>query len=568
MKYFTSETILGAVKNSKIEDSFLALLCVCKVLNLRHRSNISQWMTFEKTSLVRELVHYFDFKTGKIKDSDGSGVISIVFAKNYASAFGKINPVSLAAVCLRKYGIPDTINTVDALIDYIKLEFRLTDEFCNEAFVKNDVTLPLFADAFSNEEFENMLKEQNNIGNEDGFFAISCGPKSVIKNSAGNLGAAYFQTLYSKMQSKVCLITEFPNEYSCFENESIEDDSLREPASRTFFTPAQLIYYGVPGCGKSKKITDLLDTAKQNGSIIDEEKQVARVVFHPEYTNAEFVGQVMPMVKPAGGVDYHFAAGPFTRILARAYANPTKPYYLIIEEINRGNAAAIFGEIFQLLDRHKKGESDSVGGNTYTAGWSKYFVDHVDVNEIIRKEISGTQYTADEEKPTINFTENTAIRLPPNLSIYATMNTSDQNVFTLDNAFKRRFDSELIKNSLDGAEHNAQRETKIEGTDVTWGKFWKIINELILEKHSSMTSSEDKRLGAYFIVGETQGEDENAPREISKKLFGEKVLEYLWDDAFKYKRKDVFTDECKSVESLIEKFTSGGFPAVFKNLQF
>jgi len=352
------------------------------------------------------------------------------------------------------------------------------------------------------------------------------------------------------------------------DKESEKSDVLRKSLSKQF-TPAQLIYYGVPGCGKSKKITDLLEAAKLCGDITDVETQVARVVFHPEYTNAEFVGQVMPMVKPEGGIDYHFAAGPFTRILARAYANPTKPYYLIIEEINRGNAAAIFGEIFQLLDRHKKGESDSVGGNTYTAGWSKYFVDHVDVNGIIRKEISDTQYDSEEEKPTINFTANSAIRLPPNLSIYATMNTSDQNVFTLDNAFKRRFDSELIKNSLDGVDHDAQRETKIEGTEVTWGKFWKCINDLILEKHSSMTSSEDKRLGAYFIVGEEKtAEDGTTYREISKKLFGEKVLEYLWDDAFKYKRKEVFKEECKSVESLIEKFTSGGFPAVFKNLQF
>lgn len=332
------------------------------------------------------------------------------------------------------------------------------------------------------------------------------------------------------------------------------------------FTPSQIIYYGVPGCGKSEKIMDLLDIAKQKGEITDEEKQVVRVVFHPEYTNADFVGQVMPVVKPAGGVDYDFAAGPFTRILARAYANPTKPYFLVIEEINRGNAAAIFGEIFQLLDRHKKGESDSVGGNLYTAGWSKYFVDHVDVNGKISAEIAGTEYGSDEEKPDITFTANTAIRLPPNLSIYATMNTSDQNVFTLDNAFKRRFDSELVKNTLDGEQHKAQRETKIENTDVTWGTFWEKINDLILEKNTSMISSEDKRLGAYFIIGEEKTDDAgNKYCEVSRKLFGEKVLEYLWDDAFKYKRKEVFAESCKSVESLIENFEEGGFTAIFKD---
>lgn len=363
-----------------------------------------------------------------------------------------------------------------------------------------------------------------------------------------------------------------------FENEAVKQTESAsnifsapnkdDPSSPYSLPPAQIIYYGVPGCGKSNKITNLLEAAKLNGEIANEELQVERVVFHPEYTNADFVGQVRPVVKPGEGVNYDFVAGPFTRILARAYANPTKPYYLIIEEINRGNAAAIFGEIFQLLDRHKKGESDSVGGNTYTAGWSKYFVDHEDVNGIIRKEISKTSYEKDADKPTIKFTENTAIRLPPNLSIYATMNTSDQNVFTLDNAFKRRFDFELVKNSLEGEEHTVQRETKIEDTNITWGAFWESVNELILENHSAMTSFEDKRLGAYFIVGEDKGDGDSTCREISKKLFAEKVLEYLWDDAFKYKRKEVFQDDCKSIEQLIEKFTAGGFSDVFKNLEF
>lgn len=373
---------------------------------------------------------------------------------------------------------------------------------------------------------------------------------------------------YNNVSKEGCVgkanVSEF--EFNFAEDDSVDDNSLKDRILEKSFTPSQIIYYGVPGCGKSKKIMDLLDIAKQKGEITDEEKQVVRVVFHPEYTNADFVGQVMPVVKPAGGVDYDFAAGPFTRILARAYANPTKPYFLVIEEINRGNAAAIFGEIFQLLDRHKKGESDSVGGNLYTAGWSKYFVDHVDVNGKISAEIAGTEYGSDEEKPAVNFTANTAIRLPPNLSIYATMNTSDQNVFTLDNAFKRRFDSELVKNTLDGEQHKAQRETKIENTGVTWGTFWEKVNDLILEKNTSMISSEDKRLGAYFIIGEEKTDAAGDKyREISRKLFGEKVLEYLWDDAFKYKRKEIFAESCKSVESLIENFEEGGFTAIFKD---
>lgn len=372
------------------------------------------------------------------------------------------------------------------------------------------------------------------------------------------------------------------------------------------FSPIQKIYYGVPGCGKSRKIKEKL--TEENA---DEEMQVIRCVFHPEYTNADFVGQIFPVAKEGKGVEYKFKAGPFAEILRRAYLNPDKKFFLVIEEINRGNAAAIFGEMFQLLDRIKPGEKDQ---NGFTAGWSSYSILNDDVNDYIRnieafqkfahsgcqkanhpKEMmdgdgnpvdsaepngekfldlaSATSYSSLElslqgfSNPQA-FRESTGIRLPPNLSIYATMNASDQNVFTLDNAFRRRFDSELVKNSLDGDEHKAQRETKIEGANITWGTFWKRINELILEKHSSMTSSEDKRLGAYFIMGEEKKDGDNTCREIPKKLFGEKVLEYLWNDAFKYKRKEVFQEDCKSVESLIEKFEKDGFSGVFKNLNF
>lgn len=346
--------------------------------------------------------------------------------------------------------------------------------------------------------------------------------------------------------------------YSAEETSPSDTDMRNSNTHESSFTPSQIIYYGVPGCGKSNTIKEMLK------NVPDEQKE--RVVFHPEYTNADFVGQVLPVVN--NGVTYDFVVGPFTKMIAKAYKslasdNP-QMHYLVIEEINRGNAAAIFGDVFQLLDRIKPGETDeSLGnGNVYTAGWSQYFVYNEDVNAKILKLAGVSELTMKG----ITFTKDTGIRLPPNLSILATMNTSDQNVFTLDNAFRRRFDSELVKNTLEGDEHKLQRETKIQDTGVTWGDFWMRINELILEKHSSMSNSEDKRLGAYFVVGEKKEENGEVYREISKKLFGEKVLEYLWDDAFKYKRKDIFQDNCKSVETLIEKFEEGGFKAVFKNL--
>ncbi len=290
-------------------------------------------------------------------------------------------------------------------------------------------------------------------------------------------------------------------------------------------SPVQIIYYGVPGCGKSNKIDEALK------NVPDERK--IRTVFHPEYTNADFVGQILPKTDGVK-ISYEFTPGPFTEILKRARQKPKEHFYLIIEEINRGNAAAIFGDIFQLLDR---GEN----------GISQYSIQN--------KEIA--QY--------INSQDNT-IRLPGNLSIIATMNTSDQNVFTLDNAFQRRFDMVLVRSgvtrntgvnepSLDPNDYKFepndgairyQFEAKIEDTEVPWGFFWDWVNSEIECALRGLSSTEDKRLGLWFV--------KNKNGKIPKKVFAEKVLKYLWDDAFKFKRKEIFSDNIHSLEELISEF--------------
>jgi len=331
-------------------------------------------------------------------------------------------------------------------------------------------------------------------------------------------------------------------------------ESTSHTSSQLPFTPTQTIYYGVPGCGKSNKIKELL----QNVS----EKNKVRVVFHPEYTNADFIGQILPKVN--GHVTYEFTAGPFAQIIKKAYLNPDEKFYLVIEEINRGNAAAIFGDAFQLLDRLKTGETDSLGNdsananvNTFTEGWSQYFVQNDDVNEYIRKAIrtadgkyedSTENVLAEIEINGIHFTANTAVRLPPNLSILATMNTSDQNVFTLDNAFQRRFDMELIRNEFDMTKEavRVQYNSEIDDTGITWGKFWNWINGKITATLKGLSSTEDKRIGVWFV--------NNVNGKIDDRIFAEKVLKYLWDDVFKFKRKDIFADEIDTLEKLIDKF--------------
>lgn len=328
-------------------------------------------------------------------------------------------------------------------------------------------------------------------------------------------------------------------------NENVDDEirkfrAISKESSGTICkTASQIIYYGVPGCGKSNKIREQLKNVP--------EKNKVRVVFHPEYTNAEFIGQILPKVN--GHVTYEFNPGPFTQIIKRAYLNPNKHFYLVIEEINRGNAAAIFGDTFQLLDRLKAGETDSLGNdsanaavNTFTEGWSQYFVQNDDVNAYIRGNENSIQIG------NIRFDSNTAIRLPPNLSILATMNTSDQNVFTLDNAFQRRFDMELVRNEfdLDKPSVNVQYNAKIADTNIKWGQFWEWINKKIVSTLKGLSSTEDKRLGVWFVS--------NVCGVINEKVFAEKVLKYLWDDVFKFKRSKVFVEEIDTLEKLIAAF--------------
>lgn len=313
---------------------------------------------------------------------------------------------------------------------------------------------------------------------------------------------------------------------------------------------SQTIYYGVPGCGKSNKI----DEETSNAS--DEQKM--RVVFHPEYTNADFVGQILPVQTP-DGIDYRFKAGPFARIFKRALKNPSQPYYLIIEEINRGNAAAIFGDLFQLLDR----KSD---------GWSSYFVENLDLNSFIRSD--DDKYSDKDVKPSVPigsliFTENSSIRLPPNLSILATMNTSDQNVFILDNAFQRRWDMVLVKNEF-GNDSENQKLATIENSDITWETFQKTINEKISQfsKENNFSSMIDKRLGCWFVKAVPDKNDANGKYIITEDSFKNKILKYLWDDAFKFCHEDVFED-ADNFEALLEKVKMGepNF-GIFKNFGF
>jgi len=370
------------------------------------------------------------------------------------------------------------------------------------------------------------------------------------------------------------------------EIKEMDRDLLENDSS---FKPSQVIFYGVPGCGKSEKIKERLKTVPEYNKI--------RVVFHPEYTNAEFIGSILPCVENRK-VSYKFTPGPFSRILRRAYLNPGQHFYLIIEEINRGHADAIFGEAFQLFDRIKNNKVDEFG---YGEGWSTFPIENMDISEYIRdkkllekeqkkgqcknvkplslfeNEVDGngkpltddaTSYESIEitnsafQTGKFIFSDTTMIRFPPNLSILGTMNTSDQNIFSFDNAFQRRIDLKLVANEFkkgdvegfETEEIRNQHDAQIADTNIKWGIFWEWINKKIVATLKGLSSTEDKRLGVWFVS--------NVNGQIDEKVFAEKVLKYLWDDVFKFKRPQVFTDGIDSLEKLIEAFEK---PAEGKN---
>lgn len=155
---------------------------------------------------------------------------------------------------------------------------------------------------------------------------------------------------------------------------------------------ANYLLYGVPGSGKSHTVKT---------EYCNDESRMERVVFHPDYTYSDFVGQIMPQLDEERRVCYGFAPGPFTRMLKKAWNNPETEFFLVIEELNRGNAPAIFGEAFQLLDRNEDGDAGAVGESAYGIA-----------NAHVSAEVYGDS--------------GRHARIPSNLSIVATMNTSRQ----------------------------------------------------------------------------------------------------------------------------------------------
>lgn len=308
--------------------------------------------------------------------------------------------------------------------------------------------------------------------------------------------------------------------------------------------PLQVIYYGAPGTGKSFTIDDKTD-----------DKNSVRTTFHPDSDYASFVGAYKPTMENVPinsiyGESVQFATGKnghpgtekkivykyvpqaFLKAYVAAWSNLDTPYFLIIEEINRGNCAQIFGDLFQLLDRNN-------------AGSSSYAI-HADedITQFLSSDSKGFASLSDEQKDAIRAFElhkdngktqavgqdilnGKLLLLPPNLYIWATMNTSDQSLFPIDSAFKRRWNWKYMPIEYHPIDKKTQQPIdwnfQIGDNIYSWGQFLSKINPEIY----TLTESSDKQMGYFFAKAD------NTTGIISEEVFLNKVLFYLWTDVFK-----------------------------------
>lgn len=436
--------------------------------------------------------------------------------------------------------------------------FKLVDGTNDVIFNQNDVYKKLMqtknnVDLNGDEEAKGSLRILKSLLSDglNPYLEGHNGDVQILKGQFNNL-EEYQKRVETFLQLSATKIIGFKD--ANIDKETDRQDSLE---NNRVVSGRNILLYGVPGSGKSWTIEH--EYCKP-GSVVE------RLVFHPDYTYSDFIGQILPAVSDDGQVSYKFTPGPFTNILRESYNNPSKEYILIIEEINRGNAPAIFGEVFQLLDR--KVEIRDIDDNGYPIGTSEYGITNMNIAE----EMYGKDRKTEK------------VRIPSNLSIIGTMNTSDQNVFTLDTAFQRRWDMRLIENDFASVD-SSLADAEILDTGITWKNFCVEINKIVVGNSTRMTSAEDKRLGAYFVhvhdlkyddtmgdlkeydalrVKETSGsltDDEKSRIAVIRdamrqnRKFPEKVIKYLWDDAFKFNREIIFdVDKYQSLEQVIHAF--------------
>jgi hypothetical protein len=308
--------------------------------------------------------------------------------------------------------------------------------------------------------------------------------------------------------------------------------SLDAPGARVVGATNR-IFFGPPGTGKTTRVA-----SETRGW------RVVRCTFHPEYGYADFIGSIRPVTgidpsvsgiigpngetRPRPIVFYDFVAGPFSEALRDALRSPTTRVALVIEEINRGDCAGIFGDVFQLLDRNRDGSSEFP----------------LRLPDMVRVYLHNSGI---KDESLANF------YLPSNLWLFATMNTSDQSLYPMDAAFKRRWswESVSIEDNVDDLDLVMVWQPEGAEQRLRWLSLIHTLNEAIL----SANLAEDRRIGPRFL----------SPRSgsIGAHELRNKLLFYLWHDVFRSRRNALFDSKVKSFDDAQSRFDRHGFFGIF-----
>lgn len=506
-----------------LENKFFGLLGILKCIDtLVVDTNRTYKIVDGELSRFLDNVFYMDEYTGNY----GSSEMYVKFSKMWIDYvhekfLGKhsVNLYDVIAFIYKSkcYNQPPTLN-------------QLKLEFCREFHITVDV-LNLWFDCSPKEIqydertylFDGIKKALSLSG-----ASMSMDKPFFVAARAGELSRAPFlQTLYAGRDSIKCLLMLKENIDDYYPQNNLKTSKKLE---MTNIKNLQQIFFGAPGTGKSYEINELTN----GGSVI-------RTTFHPDSDYSTFVGAYKPVMEEtpvygAQGVEvakekritYSYVKQAFLKAYLGAWQKYAKggetaePQFLVIEEINRGNCAQIFGDLFQLLDRSDNGfstypiEADSDLQNEIKKAFAEggeYAIENgLDVDDAMDGYTSNYGETLSDD-----IKNGRVLLLPNNFYIWATMNTSDQSLFPIDSAFKRRWDWRYVKIT------DAGKAWKIKcGTE--YCDWWTFVEE-INKKIAKETSSDDKKLG-YFFCKAKDG-------VITADKFVSKVLFYLWNDVFK-----------------------------------
>ncbi len=538
------------------ENKFFGLLALIRVLKI-NESDIkpSKSYKFSKIKISELLDDLFSFGASRSlsRDQDRYCIFSESWISECKNQFldDPLSIFDVSVVMSHNVSFNNEEMSEADLVDQFVETFRISDKMKEEWFVESgdpNSILDLQERRPSSTELSSLIldtldvsantEDYGSIGFEDG--------NIVLSKAAGSLsGAPFYQTLYSGQQVEKCLLLssfDLFGKYNFAGNrfqESVTIDSESENIYKN------LVVFGPTGTGKSYYLKHL---AK---SFVEDERHIKRVTFHPEYSYSDFVGSYRPNPKyqPIGEedkylrdseylelddtrkemmpvIDYSYSIGPFTDALSLAL-NTDKPVVLIIEELNRGDIAGIFGDLIQILDRGRDGKSEFPSQS------------NLDLVKYLKRV---TDKSLDE-----------GVYLPDNLHLWATINQADQNVFTLDTAFKRRWNWKYLPIDYE-EERLSDIDISWRGRTIKWLKFIKILNQEIA---SIQGVKDDKLMGQYFITVQDL-KDEN--------LIKTKVLQYLWEDVVPHNPSELFSSTITSYENLMATYSQKDKPIFVDNL--